>query len=305
MNAPIKVTSPISDIDVNLIPHTQKTEVLSKELAEKILAYPTVRVERALRKNHLLKMCRDMERHTFLYMSVQIALATLKGKTYRLNGQHTCKAVSLTPESWGNTVQVVTWGVQSEAELTHLHSLYNTGLVRGVNERVTIRVAHTGAAKDLSVRTMNLVNRGVSFWRTPNVRVQDDIMLAQIITEPGTAKVYNTVGEFLQDKARQRDHLRVQPVIAAMLAMFEKATDEASEFWSIVGEGGPVYPEDPRRKLRDMLVLLRSRSTDKRREAKRTSEEIYRICLNLWNRWRRGDLEVGSVRIPKSRPEIV
>jgi len=93
--------------------------------------------------------------------------------------------------------------------------------------------------------------------------------------------------------------VRRAAVAGAMLATFQKAVKASDDFWGPVCDGvGLEKKNDPRWQLRNFL--LTHNQSNVRTGDLVTAEDTYRICVNLWNHWRKGE-EVSTVRTTDQR----
>ena len=92
--------------------------------------------------------------------------------------------------------------------------------------------------------------------------------------------------------------------IAAVLATFDKRPRAAEDFWMPVATGaGFMGNHEPGLRLRTLLadIAVKSHSKDK---VNMTPEQIYRVCLYCWNKWRDGEELRTTPRVPDHRPPV-
>jgi hypothetical protein len=87
-----------------------------------------------------------------------------------------------------------------------------------------------------------------------------------------------------------------------MFATFQKNVQASEQFWGPVCSGINVPVEtDPRHQLRNYFFSHGHHLTSAAEKV--SSEQAYRVALNLWNHWRAGT-HVQVVRNLAERPEV-
>ena len=247
-----------------------------------------------------------------------LAVGKLGDTTYRLNGQHTAKAVLDLAETRPNfaipDVTLLTYSVDTEEDLRQLYARFDRGAAR-TNKDVTKSIL-SGTPEFSGVRehTLKLLPIGLAFRR------HQDAGKRQLYS--GEMAANDVQGEFLdlsqkiaafldtfETKAIHQGHMFRSPVVAALYATFEIDADAANRFWYMVATGLDIPTlSDPAGRLRQLLRSVNLAGGVKIRGAKSLvgSEYLYRACLQAWNRFRDGK-DFGQVLRPTvltSRPAV-
>lgn len=293
-----------------------KLLTLNKDSAKKILDLSTFAGERPLRDRHASYLMGAMKRKTFMPELVQIITAVLKGKEYRVNGQHTCWAAynMIPPVSF--RVRMLRYKVSSEEDLRRLYSSVDRGASR-TNANVLISyLAGKGEFAKFQPRVIRMLSEGIGFWlwEQSNVRRHDADDKAYLMQNK-YADVTMRIGEFLSQKIENARHLKRAAVFAAMYETFSAPRrDDKSpeEFWGRVADGLHISDErEPIAKLRHYLLNTKIRdhvSEIGGRKLKRdTTEKMYRKCIFAWNSWRRGETVKEFLKAPEGteRPAAI
>lgn len=277
---------------------------LDNDKAAAYIDLPIFEGERNVTDGHVQTLYDEMRRGNFNELLVVLSTCELKGVTYKVNGQHTCWAKMFMPESYAPTVREIRYRVKTDEQLRNLYAVYDRGKVRTEGHLTKIKLVNTPAAEGIWSSNIEKLTAGMKYWLYPNkqerMRIRDSETAALVKHQHG--QVFQNVGRFLQEHHDAR-HLVRQPVIGAMFDNFNKVPTIAPDFWEKVATGlGLDDKRDPRYHLREFLtrvVMQKSPSASLKRLA--DSEEIYRICVQAWNHWRKG----GAVQMLRPTKERV
>ena len=198
------------------------------------------------------------------------------------------------PERWKCPVETIEYEAKSEQDMRMLYSSIDRSSPRTKANVIESYLAGSEEFKSVKTRSLRLVPQGFSlwFWATTNERNKhdgDDI--AYLLKTDHYDLAIKVLA--LLDKLSPREHKHVfrGPVVAAMLATFNKAPQIAVEFWTPVADGvGLSKRGDPRLKLRTWLLQTavgygRGGASSKE---KVTQELMFRQCIGCWNAHREG-----------------
>ncbi len=271
--------------------------------------------DRPLSVAHVAKLASEMRQGHFIPEITTIMVANLEGTTYRLNGQHTATAVlEMIEEDSSFTlpgVTLLTFEVTDQAELRKLYARIDRGASR-TNRDVTLSIlAGTPDFADVSVRVLKLLPGGLAFAKfdDTNKRLVYSGETAALDVQGEFLELSQHIGKFmgsLDYTALHHGHMFRVPVVAALYETFAVDLDDAEAFWRAVATGVGFESEtEPAARLRQTLKSVRiGGGTTGRGQAALSSEEMFRVCLHTWNRFRDSDKFQQALRPTtlKSRP---
>lgn len=260
-------------------------------LAYKIGDCPDVPWERGLSQTHCDFLAREMKNGTFIPEDVRLVVCDCleDGKTYRINGQHTCYArVEYMPKDWQPWVRLLTFRVDTQEQLRELYSRYDRGRSRTTGNVIVARTFRTDEFPEMSSRSLKQMANGLRMFlwlekehRNHPIDEVADLMLTQYTDQ--VRKVNDIIGV----RNKYSSHLSRSSVIAALFATVEKSHRGSIEFWTAVRDGEGLTKRSPQLALRD---YLQSSSVSYGRGAGRrvtvSREAMYRACIYAWNKWR-------------------
>lgn len=266
---------------------------LTKAKAYEFLELKTFTGERAVRENHVQFLFDEQTSGRFLWHHVLIASAVLGQEEFRINGQHTCWMRVNVPEKDEPVkaeVRFIKYRVDSSDHLRKLYSAFDRNAPRTVGHVSNVMLIDTTAGRELPRSTITQMVAGFRIffaedWRTANANPNE---LASIISN-SYAEVFNVAGHFLAQHRDEHSFIRRASVAAAMLATFEKAVKPSGDFWEPVFTGlGLNEAQDARYQLRNYL-MTHGNTAGNRDMIKVSAEDMFRVCVQMWNRWRKGE----------------
>jgi hypothetical protein len=286
----------------------RKTEI-NAAAAAKFLEIPNTQWERHVRDRHVQYLAKAMERGSFHWEWVILAVANCKKKQYRMNGQHSMWAVLSLKDDISEKVRLLEYDCDTENDLRTLYRSFDRGAVRSAANLTKSALVGMPGYEDTNDRILTTLLQGFAIWRWPQederrsidtderiyIMQKEHKELAQRICAFQSSLPYNNEYKHLHKRAA---------VAGAMFATFSVAPNIAADFWTAIGNGlGLQESNDPRYKLRTFLQTSLVRDTSGgARLAKRqiTTEYMYRVCVNMWNSFRRNEA-VTNVRPTPSR----
>lgn len=256
------------------------------------------KVDRKLSEPHVIHLAREMLAGNFRWEQVNLVVAELEGRAYRLNGQHT---------AWGRLyadeqgyakdsrcpVQLLRYDVPSIQDARRLYASLDRGRPRGTATVVNSHLLGSEEFPGYKAQHLKLLAEGIGVWlweRATQKKLHQGGDDQAYLLLKDHHKVALTVGTIIKEsKAAEFKHMKRAPVIGAMFETCNKAPAIAREFWLSVRDGiGLGDKEDPRWVLREYLKSTSlSKSTLTNGDYKIVSqEEQYRACIHAWNIYR-------------------
>jgi hypothetical protein len=274
--------------------------------------------DRQISQSHVAKLVAEMQEGHFLPEVCTLAVAKLGDKTYRLNGQHTATAVLKAVESDENfeikDLILLTYQVKSDKELRELYARIDRGASRSTAQVTASILTGTSEFEGVNQRILNLLPIGLSIWQHEH-RVQRSLHSGENAANDVQGRYLSlsqTVSSLMGDfsyQAKHHGHVFRGPVVAAMYATFDKDSEDAAKFWRAVATGvGFQNESEPAARLRQTLQhsTISGGNIRKGDKAVYGSEDLFRVCLGAWNRFRDG-ASFGMALQPtkfKSRPVV-
>lgn len=276
--------------------------------------------EREIDNQHLTYLKQDAMDGWFGFerASLDLGFCEWDKKWRRLNGQHTAwmrvdlddpKSGSGKAINWKKIkIRVNKYRLKTEDDFRRLYATFDRGKPRSAGHVTAARLLGREKFAGLTKRDLNCLVAAVRFYRYPrNIAGSERIRADEVIdrVENQEYRLVRVVADYCADLTyKQCPHMAKRvPVVAAMLATFEKAVKPSIEFWDKVRHGGGSAT-DPSTVLMKFLYQVSCRSdTTLSREKAVSREELYRICLVAWNAFRQGR-PVKVLRCPDKRPKV-
>lgn len=282
---------------------------LGPKRAEEYIDLPIFEGEREVSENHVQTLCDAMREGVFLSDSVTMATATLNGKEYKINGQHTSWAVIYMQKikpGFSLNVREIRYEVDSDEQLRLLYSSFDVNKPRSSGHLTQVNLAGTAELSGFSTNIKSRVISGFKFWKWGAMKGkraassrQTPAQIAAVIRE-GYLPLFATVCEQFAKHGADYNLLR-GPAVAAMFETIHKSKAKAIEFWDVVATGlGLEDKSDPRYVLREWLQRNSLKDNRVRQKASATPETMYRCCIQAWNHWRAGN-PVEHLKTTKER----
>lgn len=282
---------------------------LNHQKAEEYIDLPVFAAERPVNDTHVQELFDEMRRGNFNPLPVVLATVELNGKVYKLNGQHTCWAVSFMPKDYSVQVREVKCRVKTEDEMRMLYRTWDRLMVRTDAHAVHVMLAGSSVAENIGPSHLSCLVAGLKRWlfEEPEARRKCTPEMAAALVKEHYPDVFLHVFKLLAQHW-MTTFARRAAVVGGMFATFNTAPNKSREFWNAVITGLELPTrDDPRWRLRDFLqtTLTSSvRSRGGKGRAGATAEDMYRIVLLCWNKWRLGEPMHAAPRVPKERPKL-
>lgn len=288
---------------------------LTRTKAFEILEYDTFSAERPVSEHWVQYLYNEWLAGRFLWHKAEIAHGvlmekdpvdgTMKPHIYRINGQHTCwMRVNIPKDKEPPVCKVrqLIYECDDMIGLREIYSVFDRNKSRTNSHITKVLLVESSSCSFIPQSYLNNLIAGMRLWlfegqwdRTFKGNPQE--MAAIIQTQ--YPDLFRIVGQFFQVKYTEWPSIRRSGVVAALFATFHKAGGLAAQFWENICSGvGFEAKEDPRLQLRLFCDTHSQHVSSKNNIV--GAEDLYRICINCWNRWRKGE-KVGVVRTTETR----
>lgn len=246
--------------------------------------------DRRLRQAHVDYLVKTMQRGTFHPEWVHLIVCDYKGKTWRMNGQHTAWARLEMPDDWPCAVMLQEYIAKSEQDMRILYSSIDRSAARTKANVIHSYLKGTNGFADIPAWIMKVLTPGFSVWQwqKTNQRRQHDGDDIAYLLQTDFYELAMRVGGFLKRMGNKEcGHVKRAPVVGAMFATFQKAPRIAHDFWAPVILGtGIDSTSDPRMKLRNSLQAVSMSSGSRTGKRYVSQEAMFRMCIFAWNAFR-------------------
>lgn len=277
---------------------------LTRARAFEFLEMETFPGERQVIEGHVQTLFNQWMAGRFIWEHVILSTARHDGKLYRINGQHTCWMRVNIEKDIKPDVRYIEYGVQDDEQLRALYCVFDRARSRTSQHVFRASLMGTVSAAELWPSTLGTIATGFKLWKWEKARYSC-IEPSDVITlvEGEYNNLYRMVGVAWQE-LHDYVPLRKAACIAAMFATFSASAKASVEFWNGVGTGlGLNEKHDARWQLRKYLD---THSQSLRSLGKTVSaEDVYRVCIMAWNKWRKNDKVLTGLRPTDKRIKAV
>ncbi len=260
---------------------------LTAEMAETILAMPALDGDRHLINAHVDDLVGAMERGTFLPEDVHIDFAHVGKDVYRVNGQHTCWAITLLDGKYEPVVDLFEYECRSIDEALIIYASKDRGKQRLRHHLNKMYLSGFSEFDDVRPEVMKILPGGFALWRFPSKGTTPDADTICAMMRSENLQDVLRLANFLTPiyTYSQCRHIRRRAVISAMFSTFKKAVGDSQVFWAPVVNGvGVESTNDPRGRLRNALTELRINSGAKGYNTSWMA--MLKACSHAWNAFR-------------------
>lgn len=267
---------------------------LTFEKAEEFLSLATFKDERPVADNHVQELYDEMANGRFRGEHVRMAqcLVTAENVTFRINGQHTAWARLSMPKKYDCWIRYLEYSVPGHEDLKKLYSTFDPQYSsRSAKHLTRLLLSDTAAVEGLSSNIIGHLAVGYKFWKWGEEgRRQGPNEVAVAIQKEH--ELFIRVGRFVSPFFKTPHIGHRSGVIAAMFECFSRRPTFAEEFWKPVCDRiGLSTKTDARYALMTWLERhgIDIAPTGRRGKLSTKSEEMYRVSINAWNKWRAGE----------------
>lgn len=287
---------------------------LTRSKAFEILEYDTFSGERPVREHHVQSLYNEWLAGRFLWHQAMVAFGVVLERKenqnvphiYRLNGQHTCwMRVNIPKDKEPKSpckVRQLAYECQDMDGLREIYSVIDRNSPRTNSHITKVLLADASSCAGIPLSYFNHLISGMRLWLFEGQwdrKFKGNPQEMSALIQGKYKDLFHIVGIFFQTKYTEWPSIRRSGVVAALFATFQKAGGEAAEFWDKVCNGlGFETKTDPRYQLR---IFCDQHTTNPALGNNAVSaEDLYRISINLWNKWRQGQ-PVNVVRTTETR----
>ncbi len=273
----------------------------SKQAAYEHLDLARFDGERPVGDSHVQMLLDEHRQGKFNWALVTLVTAEMGGTIYGLNGQHTCwMRVSLPDNSADPTVRHQHYRVADEQALRTLYSIIDRNKARTPGHVLRVLAGGEESLRGLWSGLLSLYASGWKVWKceeganaTKSMMGTSEV-LNEFLSEPDLVQA---VAAFIQTHYTKSKYIRRASVVGAMMATFDKAPDAAIQFWTPIATGlGLTEETDARHRLRGFLIEMNANAVGR--------EDVYRVCINGWNKWRDGEKVRAPIRPTEDRRKV-
>lgn len=288
--------------------------LVTPEDAKRYLGYNNYIVQRAVRPAHTNELASKINRGDFRFG--EIALASINGCTYMLNGQHVCNAIILSGRPQECVIE--RFKCDNELDMSDLFRQFEI-LPRSQSDMLTVE--KHALELDWPVRFASLLVAAASLLEAGNAKFTQyggpgSSRVQKYVTKEMRVKFlrrYISEGVFVksivEDIPTPNDakHMRRAAIVAMMILTQRKSEQDARRFWEMVRDGERLTKTHPAWHLREFLKshhIISHRYSVVNRKAS-NHEMAYRTALT-WNAFRRGiNISKTSYFPEKGIPKII
>ena len=290
---------------------SDKQVPLTLEKCREYIDLPVFTGEREITDGGVQKLLDEMNKRTFNPTNITLASAWLGKTRYKVNGQHTAWAYAMCDNPPEYVVREIIYTVNNREQLKLLYNTFDRGRGRTDTFSLKVLLSDTPTTANLLPSLVTRYAAGLRFWlygESKELRRIGPDQLAALVQKQH-AELFAKVGMWLQEEGRWRgEGMRRQAVVAALFATFDKVASKAPDFWGPVCDGLNLdSKDDPRWRLKEYLSRSQTKaSTANRRKSGAEdvlivgNEHIYRVCIAMWNKWRKGETQSTTPR-PSTR----
>jgi hypothetical protein len=272
---------------------SEKKVTLTHDLAFQHLELPGIDQERGVTTGWVQTLYDEMRQSRFCWEDVRLKTCTYNGKTYRLNGQHTCWAFTNMPRGYKAEVIAQHYRASTIEEMRAIYAITDVGKTRTTNHRTAVLLAGSDATQGVPVSLINRLTTGMVFWLYDNDKDRRRLQPADraaLVEQMDYGKTFRFVGDAVKDSLSTAKFFKRAPVMGSLFATYHKVPTLAHEFWGPVGDGlGLDSRTDPRWKLRHYLQTHGLSASGDPGTKIVDAETMYRVCIQAWNKWRKNE----------------
>ncbi len=274
----------------------------------------SVSFDRSLKPAHRDHLVECMEDDRMFWEDVRIKVCRMKGKVYRVNGQHTCSARIQAKLASDPVISYDIYEANDERAMRNLYRYLDGGRTRGAGDKTVAALKGIPGFTEFTDRDLNSLAFGLRYHlgenKTQRRAISTDELLSTMLQKPAQRALVLHVGSLLRwnGKAKNSAHIRRAPVMGAIMATFLKAGEtDANQFWHSVIDGEMLAATDPRSLLRSRLIEIAAQEGVRRGPTTDNSADfIWHICISAWNSWRSGSKRKslsGPIADPRLEPQ--
>jgi hypothetical protein len=267
---------------------------LTTAKAKKFLTFNTYDAQRNMNDAWVTELGQKMRDGK--YHEARIAIAKLGRKQFLMDGQQSCRACAEASISVPLSLHTIT--CKDELELADVFAQYDGGKAR-TGQHIAWAYACSFGLQTLPKRCIALCVSGLSIleWGvaySPRSKKEERAMLLE--DNKAAVKFVNRILFMTDDDTTQ---LRRGPVVAAMLASYNRDRTQAKEFWRGVRDGDMLESGSPQLKLARWLskTSIAGSNVVSTSRGSATGHEMLCRCIMHWNEYRTGETERYTIKM--------
>lgn len=294
-----------------------KTLKVTKNLAKTFAEMDPAPHDRPLSERRLQVYQKLLTAGQFRPVTWASAICTETGGLYRVNGKHTSVLLSgldVMPEFY---VTVEEYECDQLEDVAKLYATFDSSMQNRSARDIYLSFAGTmPELKGVPDKVVQAAITGIAYQRLgqdvygktqPAERAEMILdhaefvlWMADVLRGGFSPKELGRNGA-----GNKSNHLLRIPVVAAMLATWNKAKGDSEKFWTAVRDDSGPSPDCPDRRLSRYLLVFNSKSMDRTGKLRAVgNREIYVKCLHAWNAWRRNETTNLNYRADKPVPAV-
>lgn len=287
---------------------TDEYVLLTQEKAAWYIDLEVFPGERNVINEHAQFLLDEMQKGNFNADLVILASCEFEGKTYKINGQHTCWAKFFL-ENYRPKVREIKYRATTFDQLKKLYSQFDRNKSRSDSHITRVHLSGEEGFEDIRKDIQTRATQGLKFLLFDDYKEYRRVSAEDLanLVRGNYREVFVKVCHFVQEfSITQGKIVKRAPALAAMLATFGKDEKVAREFWTKTITGEMLPQKDARFHLHNYLLTtaLNIRGGVKLEiNSMANQEDMFRICINAWNRWRSGE-DTSLLKTTKERQKI-
>lgn len=283
----------------------------TRDRAFAFLELATFQGERSVNERHVQFLFNQWSSGRFMWEHVLIATCEFKENLYRINGQHTCwMRVNLDEDyfvSLGSVpmVREIVYRVTSEEGLRGLYATFDQNKTRTPGHMLKALLIGKPSTSDLWTSMVPKLGQALKLWLFENPKDRQMVSASDVaaMVDDKYSGLFKIVGLFCQKHYQPEFSWMLRsPVVAAQLACFNVEPSTSAEFWEPVFSGLKLdVKSDPRYQLRKYLMTHRQTAGEMEIAS---AEDIYRVCILAYNKWRKGESCATGLRPTDKRHRV-
>ena len=258
-----------------------------REATEELLPINTFQGQRKPDQKHIQFYRENMENKTQRRLEIAVTVVKATGMRYLMNGQHVLMALLEYGKSYPAAISYFTCDTQNDA--VALFATFD------VHREKTEKQFMSSARFSLDDERLRTVQKGVMHACGSALHALGD-QASPVFGLPSrldklakTRLVTDHPDDvlFAEQFNTSAPHMRLVPVVTAMMVTRRLNAEAAADFWPAVATGEDLKASDPRKKLRDTLM---TKSGIDVKKGVATTRALYIHCIMWWNAWRTGKL---------------
>jgi hypothetical protein len=276
---------------------------LTESLAAEFATMPPHKGERPLRQQHVDWLSGKIE--AGLFHPPRWAKAKLKGKTYRVNGQHSSTALAQANGHFPKGLEVLIdeFECDTDDDVADLFAQFDpAGSVRTPTE-----VLMAGARQHAELANLSAAAVKHAVQAIVSLMQHTGDASGRVPVEAKRGIVSDNIPFILwTTQFTGASRMRTSGVLPALAATYKKNPDAATEFWKMVREESHPQVDHPTRKLgRFLALIVNGQEFNKKKGKPWTPRAVFVKCIHAWNAYRKGVTTDMSYFEESDIPELV